>query len=263
MNDFSDFLLWEKNSRDTIDFKKIYIDITGDLIAGLLLSQIIYWNLPDQNGKSKLKVYKQNKYWLAKQRNDWWEEIRITEKQYDRAIKILKEKQIVEVENTMFDGKRTPHIYLNQKMLIKLLKEQINLQKQGTSTVLPKGQYRCSLKGKTGVNQKVRPITENTTESTTKTKALYIISNDDPFIDFYLKTFEHHFSRKHMRVSQKNLEYIHEVISKLKSCDIEFDEWCEKVREYFSTLPTTNNGSVLAFLKASKRIFDINYSRAG
>ena len=42
MKSFNDFLAWEKASRDSIDFKKIYVDVAGDLIAGLLLSQIIY-----------------------------------------------------------------------------------------------------------------------------------------------------------------------------------------------------------------------------
>ncbi len=109
MKSFNDFLAWEKASRDSIDFKKIYVDVAGDLIAGLLLSQIIYWHLPDKSGRTKLRVYKQEKLWLAKQRTDWWEEIRITAKQYDRAIKNLQKLGIVEVWNTMFNAKNTPH----------------------------------------------------------------------------------------------------------------------------------------------------------
>jgi len=46
--EFNEFLSWELTTRDTIDFKKIYVDIAGDLIAGLLLSQIIYWHLPSK-----------------------------------------------------------------------------------------------------------------------------------------------------------------------------------------------------------------------
>ena len=58
MNYFDQFLSWEAKSRDIIDFKKIYVDIADDLIAGLLLSQIIYWHLPNEHGKTKLRVQK-------------------------------------------------------------------------------------------------------------------------------------------------------------------------------------------------------------
>ena len=93
---FKEFLAWELYSRDTIDLKRIYIDIAGDLIAGLLLSQIIYWNLPSkETGKSKLQVKKDGHYWIVKGREDWYNEIRITKRQYDRASKILIEKDLI------------------------------------------------------------------------------------------------------------------------------------------------------------------------
>lgn len=63
-----------------------YIDITGDLIAGTLLSQIMYWFA---DGKNRVSIYKDGHYWIAKRREDWMSEIRITQKQYDCAIKKL------------------------------------------------------------------------------------------------------------------------------------------------------------------------------
>lgn len=169
MNSFNDFLLWEKTSRDTIDFKRIYIDVTGDLITGLLLSQIIYWHLPDDKGKSKLRVHRKGRYWLAKQRTDWWDEVRITPKQYDRAITRLAGLGIIEVENSMFNGKKTPCIHLYQDNLIQLLEEQLESQNTDSSTVLPKGKNRFLPKVNIGFNQKAVSLTETTTENTTET----------------------------------------------------------------------------------------------
>lgn len=63
-----------------------YIDITGDLVAGTLLAQIMYWFA---EGKNRVSVYKDGFYWIAKRREDWMAEIRITKKQYDCAIKKL------------------------------------------------------------------------------------------------------------------------------------------------------------------------------
>ena len=103
INNIKDFYQWEKISRDTIDVKRIYIDIAGDLVAGILLSQIIYWFLPGEKG-SKVKVNKDSRMWLAKKREDWWNECRISPKQFDRAIKILSDKELVITKNYKFNG---------------------------------------------------------------------------------------------------------------------------------------------------------------
>ena len=56
----------------------MYIDITGDFIPGALLSQILYWFTEDKYGKSKLRIFKYGYYWIAKRRDEWYSEIRIT-----------------------------------------------------------------------------------------------------------------------------------------------------------------------------------------
>jgi hypothetical protein len=121
-----EFCRWEKMSRDTIDVKRCYIDIAGDLVAGILLSQIIYWHLPNKDGGVKLRVKLRGVLCLAKNRTDWWNECRITPRQYDRAIEVLKKKDLVSVKNSMFNGKRTPHIRLNFPILIKAMSEAVS-----------------------------------------------------------------------------------------------------------------------------------------
>ena len=72
--EFQEFLSWEKTSRDSIDFKKVYVDISGDLIAGLVLSEILYWYLPTKNGgQNKLKVIHEGEMWIAARYKDWWD----------------------------------------------------------------------------------------------------------------------------------------------------------------------------------------------
>lgn len=160
-----EFLQWEQTTRDTIDLKKIYIDVAGDLVTGVLLSQIIYWNLPNQEGKLKLRVKSDNELWLAKGREQWWDECRISAKQFDRSIKILEKKGIVTTKLKKFDGNPTKHIKLNLDVLIKNLQSVMN----GNSN-LPKGKKPTSLKGKNDIDSKVKSLTENTTKNTTKIK---------------------------------------------------------------------------------------------
>ena len=221
MESFNEFLAWEKASKDTIDFKKIYVDIADDFIAGALLSQIIYWHLPTKEGRSKLRVYKNDKLWLAKQRSEWWEELRITSRQYDRAINILEKKGIVEVWNTMFNAKRTPHIYLREDVLLKLVNEQLNSSKSQHSTVLRNGN--------TGIAQNVTPITETTTEITKKVRnkgifkenSMYFstftakyfdeIENPDeiiPAVEYYLERYEEYMGQHHPALKVKQWQTV-------------------------------------------------------
>ncbi|MGX5475973.1 conserved phage C-terminal domain-containing protein [Bacillus toyonensis] len=135
-----------------------YVDITGDLIAGILLGQIVYWYMPNEQGKSKLRVKKQGEFWLAKSREDWKEEIRITPKQYDRAIKILIEKGFVEVKKFKFNGAPTNHIKLNISEVTERVK-----------WILTFGEIPNSPLGEMELTETVNSLTEITTKITTET----------------------------------------------------------------------------------------------
>jgi len=123
--DFREFLAWERASRDTIDFKRIYVDITGDLIAGLMLSQILFWYLPDRDGNSKLRVNRNGHHWIVRSRLDWWSEIRISKKQADRAIRLLREQNLIIVKYHRFKGLRTTHLRLNKATFLISLQQAI------------------------------------------------------------------------------------------------------------------------------------------
>lgn len=224
MLDLNTFYKLEEFEKQQVNVKMVYIDITGDLIAGILLSQIIYWNLPSKEGKSKLKVNYKGRKGIAKGRNEWWDEIRITPKQYDRAIKILKELELVEVKNTMFNAKRTPVIMFNSDVFIK--KYQSKLTK---STVLPKGKDRCLPKVKSGIDETATSLTETTTKITTEnTKNIYThhFSNDDAFYKNISELLEHievayketalEYSEDELNGVKRNLGIFYEIMKKRK-----------------------------------------------
>lgn len=172
MQSIQEFYFWEKSSKDVIDVKRIYIDIADDLVAGILLSQIIYWNLPNEKGQTKLKVEKDGKLWLAKSRQEWWEEIRISPKQFDNAIKKLESKNIVETKLFKFNGAPTKHIALNEKVIVDLINNVVRGEMhfdQRVKSNLPKGEDGNCPKGKMNFNKRVNSLTEITTEITTKT----------------------------------------------------------------------------------------------
>lgn len=108
--DFGQFLLWERSSRDTIEVKRAYIDMAGDLAAGIVLSQIVYWHLPSRDGRTRLRVKRDGHLWLAKGRADWWAECRVSPKQADRALAVLEQRGSIEVRLVRFAGAPTKHV---------------------------------------------------------------------------------------------------------------------------------------------------------
>jgi len=140
-----DFLKWEATTRDCIDVKKVYIDIAGDLVAGILLNQIV-----SCYKKNNSLVERNNSLWLVKKRTDWWEECRITPKQFDRAIRILKDKKLVETAIFKFNGEPTTHIKINWENFFELLQAQVkgnsNLP-NGEIPNFPKGEFQIDQKG--------------------------------------------------------------------------------------------------------------------
>lgn len=117
---FAQFLAWEESSRDTIDFKKIYVDMVGDLNAGLMLSEIVYWYLPNKRGESKLRVEHDGKFWIACRRYEWWERTRLSPKQSDHALAILVGIHLVEKARYKFMGEIALHIRLIEDVFLSI-----------------------------------------------------------------------------------------------------------------------------------------------
>ena len=169
---FVNFLQWEAATRDTIDFKKIYVDIAGDFIAGALLSEIIYWYLPDKNGKAnKLRVFKEQEFWIAVCRHEWWDRVRLSPREADRAINLLVKNELLTKKVFKFKGNPTTHIRLNEEMFLK--KYQSLIENPTTNPYTPKVENRSNESVKTESQEReneitdlLQPLTKNTTENT-------------------------------------------------------------------------------------------------
>ncbi len=62
--------LIEELSKELFTVKLIYVDMCGDLIAGIILGQIAYW-YSSNTSTTKLRILKEGKLWLVKRREDW------------------------------------------------------------------------------------------------------------------------------------------------------------------------------------------------
>ena len=178
---FEQFLLWERASRDTIEVKRLYIDMAGDLAAGVVLSQIVYWHLPNRDGHARLQVHREGKLWLAKGRADWWEECRISPKQADRALRVLEQRGLVEVRLFHFRNAPTKHVRILPDGFLRAWSGELaggsgtagpeeaptlDLPRR-TKSISTKGRNPLSPEGKMHLPRRVKSLdTETTTETT-------------------------------------------------------------------------------------------------
>lgn len=121
--DFRDFVIWERESLDTIDLKTIYIDMAGDLKAGIMLSQMVYWRLPRKNRSeedTRLTIKRDGRLWLAKSDSEWWKEIRLTEKEARSARMVLEQRGLASFATWKFAGRPCTHITINEDRFMEL-----------------------------------------------------------------------------------------------------------------------------------------------
>lgn len=161
---FNKFLFWEAATHDTIDFKKVYVDVAGDLNAGLALSEIVYWYLPSKKKQSRLRVKKEGKHWVACQRHEWWERTRMSPKQIDRALAILEKRGLIEKKRFRFNGEVTVHVRLIHNTFMAQLNE--ILVSPPENPFLPKGKTDFDQRVKSELPKGEIPLTESTTETT-------------------------------------------------------------------------------------------------
>lgn len=113
-------------NKDEVSVPKIYIDMTGAWETGAILDEILFWTLPKKNtGRTSLRVFRDQKLWLAVRRADWWDRKRLTERQADTAIGKLVTQGLIEKDVFLFDGKPTVHLRLIMSKFVALYAEKM------------------------------------------------------------------------------------------------------------------------------------------
>jgi len=163
-----EFINHEKASQDIVKVKCVYIDMAGDLTSGVLLSQIVYWHLPDSKGNpTKLRVEKQGELWLAKKREDWWDECRLTPRQFDYSISKLEDKELVKSKLFKFDGVPVKHVRIFWEQFLPVHNAIVNhsadsVKFEGGKWTLTNCQNGLSQIVKMDINNLSKSLTENT-----------------------------------------------------------------------------------------------------
>jgi DNA-binding Lrp family transcriptional regulator len=88
-------------------------------------------------------------------------------------------------------------------------------------------------------------------------KKYYIHQQADDYLKEYDSLFQKKFNKHHMKVTDRQLDYINWAVGEIKLM-YELSEFTAEVKQHFDELPKGNNGSIIAFLETSKRHFDVD-----
>jgi hypothetical protein len=172
--DKSEFIAWEAMSRDCLDVKRCYIRLAGDLVTGVLLSQIVFWHLPKKGGGDKLTVERNGSLWLAKARESWLAECCVTPRQVDRCLRELEKRGLIQTGVFRFGGLAMKHVRLDfaelRRQLSELADAETGIHQKGIPE-LRKGENRDSPKADSGIHLSGNPLfKEITAQTTTETQ---------------------------------------------------------------------------------------------
>lgn len=124
----------------------------------ILLSQILYWNMPSKEGQTKLRVRRDGEVWLAKAHKDWEGETGINEHTARKSIERLKKRGLIETRVMKFAGNPTVHIKIAWEKLEAMLKEAA-VESEGNVLT---GQNQTSQVDTTKCADRADPLTEIT-----------------------------------------------------------------------------------------------------
>lgn len=122
---------------------------------------------------------------------------------------------------------------------------------------------QCSSRPANFTGQDVNILQANNTEvnktKVNKTDVIYIAFPADvhPFFFIYNKWFKKYFNKDHVRLREQQYDDLLSWVSDLVEYGVDEEYFEDAVMEHFESLPPSNNGNILAFMKASMRYFEV------
>ena len=108
------------NERSIVLIPK-FVAVGGDVVVGLLLSQIYWWETHAKKGKDKKIIERDGFTWVAKTYKEIQNETGLTKKRQLRASSVLKGLGLIETRVMKHNGIPTNHWRLNHERLACLL----------------------------------------------------------------------------------------------------------------------------------------------
>lgn len=217
------------------------------LNESIVLQQIHYWIKINEKAK---RNYKGGYYWTYNTFEEWQEQFPFWSLSTIKRIfaKLEKAGLIITGNYNKLKTDRTKWYRINYQAL-----ETLENSPKCQNELMDVSNWS------NGSGQNEPTITRDYPETTSETnKYLRLLNGDDIFLDFYLDEHRRKLKREHVRVTEDQLFDIEAQIKVLKKYGVSLERWKKEVREHFRKLPKSNNGNILAFLRASARYFEID-----
>ena len=219
------------------------------LKEAMILQQIHYWNQINQKANNN---YRDGNYWTFNSYEKWQLQFPFWSiKTIQRTITNLEKMKLIVAGNyNKLKIDRTKW-YRIDKDVLELLE---------TS---PLGQIDLNniTRWLIQVDSLTKPLPETNPKNNSEINPeRYTILSDDENVCFkiYKDAFTKKFNKVHMKISDSNKIIIDEWLNSLADAEVTVGEYREVVEGYFDKLPKSNNGNILAFIKTSKRLFDVD-----
>lgn len=275
----------ENNKLKVAIIRQELLELTGDYKQAIILNQFIYWTsrvrdydlfLKEEHERELNSEIEFRNGWIYKTSEELSSEtmLGLSPSNMRKHIKTLVAKGLIqERRNPKYKWDKTLQYRVDT---IKLKKDLYDL---GYSINID-GEYRISvlenrvdeIENQTTQNRKAIPeiTSKDYVSETTKTLS-HNSSNcgqmfspydlDNRYLEAYLLALDRHGFKKHKRIRDSNLSYLLECLEIISS-EVGIFDWQEHIYEYLAELPSGNDGDILAFLRAVKRIMDIDLDDA-
>ena len=125
--------------------RREHVDIAGDYATAGLLAQIIYWHKLSEDGCLRMSVCKDGTYWIAKTKEAWMVETRLTENEIRRALPRLQSLGLIECRVWKFANIRQLHVRLVHERYFELISQISQHVESTTSKVLNPHSTPCGI----------------------------------------------------------------------------------------------------------------------
>lgn len=106
-------------SSDLIVCKKIFIDITKNLVSGIMLAAILLYYTENREFEAEKDDY----FWIVRTPDQWYDECRLDVDELNMATAILMRQELIMNKVFKHEGIYRRHIRLNMGKFLELLKE--------------------------------------------------------------------------------------------------------------------------------------------
>ena len=114
---FDQMMFSDKRSDDSISYKRAYVDISGDVISAIILTDLCYWHRPNKRNKRRFNAYsKDGTGWVARTLAEWSKKTRLTPRQIQYAVDKLVKRDLVKRQNFRYKGLKTMHLRINEEV---------------------------------------------------------------------------------------------------------------------------------------------------